>query len=85
MWKMTFGISIKSLRFETPESEKTVFMKVSVYVIGVEKVRTSSLRPCLSYLIPTLPTLFFRPSHFHINWDIELKLWVLKKITVNNI
>ena len=32
------------------------------------------LRPCMTCPIPTLPTHFFRPSHLHINWDIELKL-----------
>ena len=35
--KMTFEIFIKSLRFETPESEKTVITKVSVCLFKFEK------------------------------------------------
>ena len=43
------------------------------------------LKACLTYPIPTLPTHFFSCSHFHINWGIELKLWIIKSKALRNV
>ena len=34
---------------------------------------------------PYLTDTFLRPSYFHINWDIKLKLWVIKLKALRNV
>ena len=47
-----------------------LYIILIIWTIFHEK---NQLRPCLTCPIPTLPTLFCRPSHFHIKGEIPSK------------